>query len=226
MIKIQELAPEFFRISLVGADFFNVYLLEDVLVDSGPRFTSKKLLSMLKGHPLKAHALTHGHFDHQGGSRLVCASFDIPLWCSEGDREAVESGNMNSISPLSSQDLAWLDRWLAGPPQPVSRILHQDDLVGGFRVMEVPGHTPGSLAFWREQDRVLLIGDVLFHRNPVTLRSGLSEPFPWVTYNVARNRASAKTLAALQPSLVCFGHGKELRDTRLFGEFIAGLPAA
>jgi hydroxyacylglutathione hydrolase len=92
--------------------------------------------------------------------------------------------------------------------------------------MEVPGHTPGSLAFWREQDRVLLIGDVLFHRNPVTLRSGLSEPFPWVTYDVARNRTSARTLAALQPSLVCFGHGKELRDTRLFGDFIAGLPAA
>jgi glyoxylase-like metal-dependent hydrolase (beta-lactamase superfamily II) len=225
-MTIEELAPDVVRISLLGPDTINVYLLEDILIDSGARFAEKKLLSILKGRPLKAHALTHGHFDHQGCSHTVCASFGIPLWCGEGDRHAIESGDMKSISPPSSRNLAWIDRWLAGPPQLVSRTLHGGDLVGGFRVMEVPGHTPGHLAFWREKDRVLVLGDVLFHRNPVTLRSGLIEPFPWVTHDAVRNRASAKNLAALEPSLVCFGHGKELRDTDRFAGFIARMPAA
>jgi len=226
MTPIQELAPRFYRISLVGSDFMNAYLLEDVLVDSGPRSAGRKLLSLLKGHLLTAHALTHAHYDHQGNSRRVCESFGIPLWCGEGDRRAVESGDVKSISPPSRQNLAWLDRWLAGPSHPVTRSLHEGDLVGGFKVLEVPGHTPGALAFWRAADRVLVIGDVLFHRNPVTRRAGLMEPFASVCYDVARNRASARKLAALQPALVCFGHGQELRDTRLFTDFVARLPGA
>ena len=226
MTQIQELAPRFFRISLMGKDFMNAYLLDNVLVDSGPRFAGGKLLSMLEGHPLTAHALTHAHFDHQGNSRHVCTAFKIPLWCGEGDQRAVEQGEMASISPAARQNLAWLDRALAGPPHPVARSLHEGDLVGGFRVLEAPGHTPGSLAFWREADRVLVIGDVLFHRNPITRRPGLMEPFATVTHDVLRNRASARKLAALQPSLVCFGHGRELRDPRHFADFIASLPAA
>jgi glyoxylase-like metal-dependent hydrolase (beta-lactamase superfamily II) len=225
MALIQELAPGFFRISLMGADYMNAYLLEDVLVDSGPRFAGRKLLSLLKGYPLTAHALTHAHFDHQGNSRLVCDSFGIPLWCGEGDRQAVETGELKSLSAPSRQNLSWMDRALAGPSHPVARSLHEGDLAGGFRVLEVPGHTPGSLAFWRGQDRILLIGDVLFHRNPITNRPGLMEPFASVTFDVARNRASARKLAALHPSLICFGHGQELRDPKLFLDFIASLPA-
>jgi hypothetical protein len=43
----------------------------------------------------------------------------------------------------------------------VSRTLREGDPVGGFEVLEVPGHSPGALAFWRERDRVLVCGDVL-----------------------------------------------------------------
>ncbi len=40
-----------------------------------------------------------------------------------------------------------------------------------------PGHTPGHLAFWRESDRALVLGDVLFNMNLMTLRPGLRRPF-------------------------------------------------
>jgi len=33
--------------------------------------------------------------------------------------------------------------------------------VSGFEVLEVPGHSPGALALWREGDQVLVCGDVL-----------------------------------------------------------------
>lgn len=221
---IEEIAPDFVRISFLGADVINAYLLEDVLVDSGTRFHRKKLFSALKGRPLRAHVLTHGHFDHQGCSFAVCERFGIPLMCGEGDRRAIESGDMKSIAPSSLQRLEWLDRWLAGPPHSVSRILHEGDIVGGFRVIETPGHTPGHLAFWRERDRILLLGDMLFHRNPVTLLAGLIEPMSWVTKDVARNRTSIRRVIDLDPSVVCFGHGKELRDMLQFKQFVSRMP--
>jgi len=82
---------------------------------------------------------------------------------------------------------------------------------------------PGHLAFWRERDRVLILGDVLFHRNPMTLKKGLAEPFAFATFDAPMNRASARRLAALQPAVVCFGHGAPLRDSRRFAEFVSDL---
>ena len=38
------------------------------------------------------------------------------------------------------------------------------------------------------------------------------------------NRRSARRLAQLEPSLVLFGHGAPLRDTRKLVDFVAALP--
>jgi hydroxyacylglutathione hydrolase len=225
-MTITQVAPEVFRISFLGQDTINCYLLEDLLVDSGPRFFQNRLIALLRGRRLTAHALTHGHSDHQGCSHAVCSEFDVPLWCGEGDRAAIESGDIKSINPISLQHLTWIDRWLRGPSHPVSRILREGDQVAGFRVMEVPGHTPGHLAFWRERDRVLVVGDVLFHRNPITWRAGLTEALPSVTRDLSQNRASAKRFSTLEPSVVCFGHGRELRDARVFATFMANMQAS
>jgi glyoxylase-like metal-dependent hydrolase (beta-lactamase superfamily II) len=45
-------------------------------------------------------------------------------------------------------------------------------VVAGVEVLEVPGHSPGALAFWRQRDRVLVCGDVLanFGLHPRRLR--------------------------------------------------------
>ena len=67
------------------------------------------------------------------------------------------------------------------------------------------------------------LGDVLFHRNPVTLRAGLTAPFQFATFDPAANRASARKLASLRPEIVCFGHGAPLADGTLFGAFVAQL---
>jgi len=88
----------------------------------------------------------------------------------------------------------------------------------------VPGHSAGHVAFWRESDRVLVIGDVLTNMNTMTLVPGLHEPRWFFTPDPVRNRASARRLGALDPSLVLFGHGPPLRDARKFVDFVARLP--
>ncbi len=200
----------------------NTYLVGDVLIDAGTQFDGKRILRELSGSAVAAHALTHGHPDHYGSSHQVCEALSIPLWCPAGDVEAVESGNQviarSRIAPL-------LERLPTPPSHPVSHRLVEGDEVAGFRVMDAPGHSPGQVAYWRESDRTLILGDVLTGMHLLTTKPGLHEPPAILTPDPARNRESARRLAPLEPALVCFGHGPPLRDTRAFVDFVATLAA-
>ena len=188
-------------LSLSGRNSINAYLLGDVLVDAGGRMQARRLLAALAGHRVVAHAVTHAHYDHQGGSHAVCQALGIPLCCGAGDREALETGNVDGIVRRPGSFSAWLCRVLAGPPHPVARVLREGDAVGaGFVVLETPGHTPGSLSFWRASDRLLVLGDAAMNWSPPT-RRGLREPFTWATTDAAVNRASLRRLAALGPGI-------------------------
>jgi hydroxyacylglutathione hydrolase len=214
------------RIPVVGSDLVNVYLVRSVLIDSGGKLGARRLLRVLRDHPPSAHVLTHAHMDHQGGSRAICREFGIPFFCGKGDREAAESGNQATLMGRPEPAITAVMNVLSGPGHPVSDTLGEGDEIGGMRVIETPGHTPGHLAFWEEETRVLILGDVLFHRNPVTLRRGLAEPFGFATWNREANLESARRLAALEPEIVCFGHGTPLTDRSAFTEFVAMLPRA
>jgi len=223
MPKIEEVAPRLWRLPLQRLDAINAYVLGNVLVDSGTRWAAGKLLRALEGHTIVAHAVTHAHFDHQGATHAVCQNLGIPLWCGDGERGALESGDLSRVLPPSRPLLTGLGRVLGGPAHPVERTLREGDEVGGFTVIEAPGHTPGHLAFWREGDGALVLGDVLFHRNPVTMRLQLQEPFRPATVDPSRNRDSARKLADLRPSVICFGHGPPLRDGESFSRFVSSL---
>ncbi len=221
-MRFESLAPDVLRLSLRGQDFLNVYLLGDVLVDAGGRAMARDLLQALEGHNLRAHAITHGHFDHQGGSHAVCAHFGIELWCGAGDREGIETGRIDRLMQPRPV-LRAISRVLGGPGPPVARVLREgDEVAAGFGALETPGHTPGSVSYWRAEDGVLVLGDVAWALNPFTMRRGLREPYAAFSFDAEQNRASLRRLAALGPRLVCFGHGPPAVGER-FLAFVDGL---
>jgi glyoxylase-like metal-dependent hydrolase (beta-lactamase superfamily II) len=201
----------------------NVYLVGDVLIDAGTRQAEKRIMRQIAGRGVTAHALTHAHPDHQGSSHAVCERLGIPLWCGQGDVPAMET--LGGIS--NSQAPGWLNhlqqRFWTGPPHPVARALVEGDEVAGFTVLESPGHSAGQVAYWRESDRVLILGDVLNNMNVRTGIRGLHEPPDIFTPDPPRNRVSARRLAALRPQLTCFGHGPPLRDPGRLADFVARL---
>lgn len=199
----------------------NVYLVGDVLVDAATRHAGRRILRQVFGHRVTAHALTHAHPDHQGASKEVCERLGIPLWCGERDVHAMETRDFGQADHWVNRTL---ERLWAGPPRKVDRALHEGDEVGGFTVIDVPGHSAGHVAFWRESDRALVLGDVLNNVNVMSGRTGLYEPQVIFTLDPAQNRDSARRVAELEPQLVCFGHGPPLRDPRKLSQFVAGLP--
>ncbi len=146
----------------------NVYLVGDVLIDAATRQGEQRIMRELAGHRLSAHALTHAHPDHQGSSHTICERLQIPLWCGQGDVPAMETPG----GVYDSQAPGWINRlqqrFWTGPPHPVARALIEGDEVAGFTVLEAPGHSRGHLAYWRESDRVLILGDVLNNVNVMT----------------------------------------------------------
>jgi hydroxyacylglutathione hydrolase len=207
---MRRVAEDVFQIALTPRDGVNAYLLGDVVVDAGTKGGAKRLIKALHGHAVGAHALTHGHVDHAGGSKRLVDAFDVPVWVGERDRADVQSGRPAQPDTWAKPAVARLGRF---EPVGVARSLREGDDIGhGFTVLETPGHSDGHVAFWRESDRTLVLGDVFNNMHLVTTIPGLHEPPRIFTRDPQRNRDSARRLAALEPELALFGHGPPLRD--------------
>jgi hydroxyacylglutathione hydrolase len=222
---MRQLAPDVHLLRGFPPNAINVYLVGDVLIDAATRQGEKRIMRQIAGHTVTAHALTHAHPDHQGASHAICERLEIPLWCGVGDVPAMETPG----AIKNSQAPGWLnrlqERYWTGPAHPVARALKEGDEVAGFTVLETPGHSLGHVAYWRESDRVLILGDVLNNMNVRTGVPGLHEPPRVFTPDPARNRQSIRRLAELGPSLICFGHGAPLRDREALVRFVSQLPA-
>jgi hydroxyacylglutathione hydrolase len=222
---VKRLADDLYLLDGFPPHAINIYLVGDVLVDAGSRFAAKRILRQLEGRPITAHVLTHAHGDHQGSSHEICAQLGIPLWCGVLDADAVEDGRIRERMPRHPVN-AVIGRVFPGPAHPVARRLAEGDQVAGFAVLDVPGHSAGHIALWRESDRALICGDVFTNIDTITGLPGLHEPKGFFTPDPARNRESMRRLAALAPVLVCFGHGAPLRDSQKL-KFVADrLPAS
>jgi|SRR5579884_48728 len=219
---MKQLANDFYLLAGWPPYAINVYLVGDVLVDAATRHAGGRILRQLKGGQVTAHALTHAHPDHQGASHEVCETLGIPLWCGALDADAVEDGRIMERQPQHPINKV-IGMAFPGPAHPVARRLREGDEVAGFTVLDTPGHSAGHVSYWREADRTLICGDVFTNIDTLTGLPGLHEPKWFFTPDPARNRESMRRLAALEPRLVCFGHGRPLRDPAKLSAFAARL---
>jgi glyoxylase-like metal-dependent hydrolase (beta-lactamase superfamily II) len=89
--------------------------------------------------------------------------------------------------------------------------------VPGWRWVFTPGHSPGHVSLFRDEDRCLIAGDAfvttqqgsalaVFHQT-----TGVHGPPAYFTPDWESSRASVETLAALRPSIAATGHGLPLQ---------------
>jgi hydroxyacylglutathione hydrolase len=206
---MNQVAEDVWQLPVTPRHGVNTYLLGDVIVDAGYAASGKKVVRALQGRTVAAHAVTHAHPDHIGGSAHVCRELGVPFWCPAGDADAARAGV--SVA-AESRIKRLLDRGRSFDAPEVARELVEGEEVGGFTVLDVPGHSPGHVAFWRESDRTLVAGDVWFNLSLRTFRYGLRQPPNPFTVDPERNRRSMRRLAELEPAIACFGHGPPVTD--------------
>ncbi|KAF2327134.1 MBL fold metallo-hydrolase [Flavobacterium nitrogenifigens] len=217
---MKNIAKDVYQIPLFPRNAINCYLIEDVLIDAGIRSSANTIFKALNEKPISKHVLTHAHADHQGSSKTICETLNIPLLCSEPEKEFAENGNVVTEYPNPNHLISKFQKnFWAGKGHFVSHTLKEGDQIGGFTVIETPGHSRGHISFFREKDGVLIVGDVMTNMNLLTTKVGLHEPPNLFTADKETNRKSIQKLAFLKPKILCFGHGPVLFRNGEFEKF-------
>jgi steroid delta-isomerase-like uncharacterized protein len=193
----------------------NVYLIEDAgqvtVFDAGISDMTvglRRAAARLGG--VKRVVLGHADADHRGAAGGLAA----PIYCHPEEREAAQSPD----SVRGYWDLAKLDpharrvyphllsMWDGGAVR-IAGTVQEGDEVAGFRVIELPGHAPGLIGLFREQDRLALVSDCFYTLDPQTGFKGAPR-VPHSAFNMSTEQAAAaiRKLAALQPSAAWAGH--------------------
>ena len=203
------------------------YAVEDddgvVLVDAGMTSDAAPVrngLALLGRTPADVHTilLTHWHNDHAAGAALMKALSGARVHYDERERpyftrETARGGFPGWLSghvPERGPLVLFRGLLSAATSTAVSAdvLVRDGDLVlGRFRVVETPGHTPGHVAYFHEPSGVLFAGDALavvggelrFMARPVTL-------------DLEEARASMAALLALPVRYVCPGHRTPLTE--------------
>ncbi len=83
--------------------------------------------------------------------------------------------------------------------------------MAGFRVVHAPGHAPGLIVLFREEDRLALVTDLIYTMDMGGHASDPHMPDHFYNWNTAAARESVLKIAALEPAAPWGGHGQPLR---------------
>lgn len=206
---MQEVAPGVY--TFAGLQVGRVYLLSEgeglTLIDAGIGSSGKKIMAQLQAHGrdlthVKRILITHAHPDHVGSVPELVKATGAQLIVPEGERAVIDG---EIPVPRASTFIK--------PPRTIYKDMKADQTVtdqqilanvfGGLQAISTPGHSPGHMVYWQPEKRVLFCGDVIFNAPRKTRL-----PYKMLTVDMAENIRSIAKLAALEPEVICFGHGE------------------
>lgn len=102
---------------------------------------------------------THGHVDHMLGVNYVKETYGIPFAIHGKDKFLIDSAPTHgAIYGFKVDKVPTVDIDLEG-----QKALKFGNTV--FQIIETPGHTPGHVAFYNSDNKLLLTGDTLFRES-------------------------------------------------------------
>lgn len=217
-----QLAPSLHRI---GSDHVNVYLIADdtgvTVVDAGLSGHWREFLAELLAlgqtlEDVRAVLLTHGDTDHLGFAERLRGEHGVPVYVHRADASRARGEEKTSPS------------WGKVKVGPLVRFLTYAALRGGLRthyladvqeldggeeldvpgrprVIPLPGHSPGSVAYYFPSVKAVCVGDALTTGHVLTGEQG-PQPAPF-TDDPARALESLSSIESLEATWVLPGHG-------------------
>lgn len=173
--------------------------------------------------------LTHGHFDHVGALNELTKKWDVPIYAHPLEEPYLTGktdypppnphipGLVAKMSPLFPRHSIDISSRL--------HVLSEENTelptLHNWRYIHTPGHTPGHISLFREEDRALIAGDAFTNVEQESLYDVLTQkeemhgPPAYFTTDWDTAWNSVKTLASLKPNSAIFGHGLPLTSSDL-----------
>lgn len=216
--------PRLFRITAIWnwdsiVELFFINGPTRALIDTGASYTPREYVEpALESLGLKLTDIdvilnTHGHQDHMGGNHALLNQIDAQVYMHREDAFLVEDleAHMNFIwyadQHVLGQDLtarrAQFLHTVTGPSA-VHRKLDDNEIVDlgddiQLRVVHLPGHSPGSIAYHWEDKGIAFVGDAV--------QGYGSKPGTFPLYYTARGyEQSMQRLASLQIETLALAH--------------------
>ena len=207
---------------------------EFVLVDAGMPKSADEISEMIAEHfgeqaRPSAIILTHGHFDHVGSLVELLEKWRVPVYAHEleipyltGKKDyppgdpSVDAGMVAKLSPMFPNHGIDIGEQVKVFPQDGS-IPHMQ----GWKWIHTPGHTPGHVSLFREEDRALIVGDAFVTVKQESLYKVLTQtqeisgPPRYYTTDWEAAYESVQSLEALKPEVAVTGHGLPMNGEEL-----------
>lgn len=170
------------------------------LIDAGMPMMTKGIINFMEQlnvGPLQRILLTHGHSDHVGAVKGILKKYEVPVYA-----HPVETPYMQGevVYPKRKKLENNLPKTIVSP-------LLEDGLtklkkMGALTPYFTPGHSPGHVVYYHEQDQVLLAGDLFTSK-----KGKLKQPMATFTADMEQAVASASIISQLKPEQLEVCHG-------------------
>lgn len=180
-----------------------------ILVDSSSGEGYETVLAECSKYDLQLILLTHVHFDHAENAARLAKHFIVPVALHEADMELFESFDKQPLKSwglvgrvVLGMSLKVLRATTVEKPSNIIFVKEGDSLLDygiDGRIIELPGHTNGSVGLDVE-GKHLLVGDALDH--------WISAATGHLYYDMDALKRSAARIASMGPRTLYYGHGK------------------
>jgi glyoxylase-like metal-dependent hydrolase (beta-lactamase superfamily II) len=174
----------------------NAYLVDGLLIDSGPPGTARELVAWCRGLEVRQVVNTHHHEDHSGGNGLLRRELGVPI-AAPGEAVPV-------LADFPRLQLYRRIVW--GQPgavetDPLGDIVESENY--RFEVIPTPGHAPDHVCFFEREQGWLFGGDLFVHERVRYLRAD---------EDARAILASMRRVLALDPRLLVCAHAGFVED--------------
>ncbi|MEI5906357.1 MBL fold metallo-hydrolase [Bacillus spongiae] len=152
-----------FTISTLGTKMkICVFLVDNVLIDTGPSRIQKKVVPIIKDLSFEKVVLTHHHEDHSGNASWIQNHLNKPIYVHSIGMELCEQ--KSSLPPYRA--LFWGNRpgfSVRELPRVVKTKHHE------LQVVHTPGHAEDHVCLVDEDNQLCFTGDLYLHHTPLSM---------------------------------------------------------
>jgi glyoxylase-like metal-dependent hydrolase (beta-lactamase superfamily II) len=200
----------------------NAYLIVDAdgltLIDAGLPRSQYGILRYVaslgrSAGNIKRILITHSDWDHIGGLAALHRATGARTFASRIEADAMALGRSSRPTklPSSAPLIRRLMRSIMKPrPFRVDEVLTDGEILpilGGLRVIDTAGHSPGHISLFAPSAGILFCGDSM-----VTDENGIHGSRPIFTWDEAMAKEAVRKQAAFEPRILCSGHGPVIMD--------------